>query len=68
MKKGQQSGCEFIERFKGKISVVDKGGHIGIVASSSKPIRKNTDGSNHNNSNILAGAKLQMKSSRLYYI
>ncbi len=63
MKKGQK-GFEFIERFRGKISVMDKGGHIGIVASSSKPIRKNVDGSSHA-SKILAGAQLQMTTSRL---
>ena len=33
-------GTKFIERFKGKISVMDKEGHIGIVASSNKPIQK----------------------------
>ena len=30
----------FLDRFKGKLSVVDKTGQLGIVSSASKPIEK----------------------------
>lgn len=31
---------KFLNRFKGKIGVMDKDGHLGVVASSNKPIQK----------------------------
>lgn len=32
----------FLERFKGKISKIDKDGHVGVALKSFKPIKKNS--------------------------
>ena len=40
MKANQRRNNDFKERFKGKTSIMDKEGHLGLVQSVSKPISK----------------------------
>jgi len=36
----EQKHVNFLERFKGKVTKVDKNGHLGVAASTSKPIER----------------------------
>jgi hypothetical protein len=40
MSNKKNSNREFQDKFKGKLDVMDKEGHIGVVMNSNKPIKK----------------------------
>ncbi len=60
VKYNKQTSKEFQDRFKGRTSLMNKDGHIGIVSNTNKPITKinNEPLTEKNNSNITTPAPL----------